>query len=274
MSITSVSSIKGRRDYMEDRYISYSKDDIKVVMLCDGHGGSISAEQTINNLPQMLTENIFDILKNTADVIQNNFEIGIRIRDTIISWGKSIKTNSSGATLTGIVVVNNIVFIYNIGDSRTVFPVDSSGYIYKLEPIFDKSILGEKVNLSYFQTNFFKTVDHEPSNMNEVNRITNAGGNIENTRLNGILAVTRAFGDNGIGNGLTYVPDVYWVKQSLILGPIVMYSDGVYEMYKNGEENADIELYNIAFNNGAEALVNYALQRQSGDNLTAIVVKL
>ncbi len=94
-------------------------------------------------------------------------------------------------------------------------------------------------------------------------------------RLNGILSVTRALGDSDIGDGLSFVPDVYWFKKSLLDGPILMYSDGIYELERYQKEipfNTSF-LYDYANKNGANELVNYAFQNGSEDNLTVLLLR-
>ena len=94
-----------------------------------------------------------------------------------------------------------------------------------------------------------------------------AGGRITSNRLNGNLAITRAFGDNDIGEGLSFVPDVYWFTTPPAL---VLYSDGMYEPAKVGGRGVapanfrDEYLYQIAVDHGPDEL-------GSEDNLTALV---
>ena len=53
------------------------------------------------------------------------------------------------------------------------------------------------------------TVDHKSCNIEEKKRVFNVGGQIINDRLNGVLAITRAFGDWNLKNkGLISDPSV------------------------------------------------------------------
>lgn len=113
----------------------------------------------------------------------------------------------------------------NIGDSRAVLCVNDT-----VEP------------LSY---------DHKPDDQEEKSRITNAGGQVSNGRVDGDLALSRAFGDFGFKNGrnketlpvdktkVIAVPDVKRIfvsdTESFPLAFVVLACDGIWDVYKNDE---------------------------------------
>jgi len=273
--LLSVKSIQGNREYMEDKYI-YIEDESNGTILsfiCDGHGGDKTSTMTIKWLSPLLLNTMKKFNKNMT-----NIEISIIIRKTIMQWGSEIKQQKSGATLTGVIKYNNIVYVFNIGDSRTVMRLKNKSKIYFLRPQwsstgrYDPSV----IKTEHYNLNFFKTIDHDDTNKIEVARVKSAGGKITNNRLNGILSVTRALGDKDIGKGLSYVPDIYWTYVTNIRGPIVMYSDGIYEMqrYETDKNFRDEYLYEIATTKNAGELVKYAHENGSDDNLTVLVITL
>lgn len=270
MVLLSVKSIQGKREYMEDRYAYMEKNNITVAMVCDGHGGFHAAAATIKNLPHM----IYNALLQPRNT---NVKYAEAIRVVIMDWGKEIKGYHSGSTLTGIAIKDDIVYIYNVGDSRTCMQVKPTGFIYTLTPIFnDIGEFVERIHINYIQPQFFCTIDHDGELTTEAKRVNNAGGKIVNKRLNGILSVTRALGDTDVGPGLSSVPDVSWVKRSVVNGPILMYSDGIYEPQRYGKEEAfnDRYLYYLATKFNSEVLVNYAYNNGSDDNLTALLISV
>lgn len=79
------------------------------------------------------------------------------------------RMNSIGSTASIVVIVGRHIFCANVGDSRAVL-----------------SRQGKAVNLS---------LDHKASRTDEALRIEKAGGEIKIGRVEGKLAITRAFGD-------------------------------------------------------------------------------
>ena len=268
MTILSVKSIKGRREYMEDRYAYIEENGIIVAMVCDGHGGYEVAKETCLALPKLIHAALF-ITSGT------NVKHAKIIRDIIIKWGEKMRNEYSGSTLTGVAIKDDTVYIYNIGDSRTCMGLTPGTFVYKLAPKFNS--IGEFVeytHIDFERLAFYCTNDHDSENHFEHNRVLSKGGNISENRLNGILSVTRALGDRDVGIGISYIPDIMWIKKSHVRDPIVMYSDGIYELQRYGTTanfNDDF-LYYLGATKGAETLVDYAYNNGSDDNLTAFVI--
>lgn len=269
MVLVSVNSVQGRREYMEDRYAYHEKDGIIVAMVCDGHGGFQVAAKTANSLPHR----IMDALKQFSGSHVKNAEA---IRNAILEWGSEMKNHHSGSTLTGVAIKNDIVYVYNIGDSRTCAELNPRSIVYRLSPLFNlrNGNFIDTLRVDFTTTNFVCTTDHDGYNNDESARVRASGGQITGERLNGILSVTRALGDGDIGPGISFTPDIYWFKQKDLADPIVMYSDGIYELqrYRSNADFSDKYLYQYAINNGAEALVQYAYKNGSDDNLTTMIV--
>ena len=266
MVLLSVKSIQGRREYMEDRYVYLEDKGIIIAMVCDGHGGYQVAAETVKNLPQL----IFNALHKTRG---NNVKNSEAIRNAIMTWGSDMSTHRSGSTLTGVAMKNDTIYIFNLGDSRTCLKLAPGAFIYMLKPAFDRrGIFVDRVLVDYAQKQFFCTTDHD-GETDEHTRVYSYGGKIVGKRLNGILSVTRALGDADVGPGISHVPDVYWVKKELVIGPALMYSDGIYEPQRSNNVNFDDHnLYYIANHFNTDVLVTYAYNKGSDDNLTAMLV--
>jgi serine/threonine protein phosphatase PrpC len=270
MVLLSVKSIQGRREYMEDRYAYIEEDNIIIAMVCDGHGGYQVAADTARELPQR----ILRVLQQTVGTHVKHAEV---IRNTVMDWGHEMRTHLSGSTLTGVAVKNDIVYMFNVGDSRTCIQIAPGAFVYMLKPIFNHQ--GQHVDrilVDYTQTQFFCTPDHDSDSNNEVIRVNATGGKISGKRLNGILSVTRALGDGDVGPGISSVPDIFWVKRQSVLGPALLYSDGIYELqrYKSDVNFDDKYLYYLANQYDSDTVVKYAYEKGSDDNLTAMLVSL
>jgi len=87
----------------------------------------------------------------------------------------------SGCTATVVLITPDKIYCANAGDSRTVM---SEG--------------GKAVPLSF---------DHKPDDEPETKRIVSAGGYVENGRVDGNLAVSRALGDFELKNKGDFAPD-------------------------------------------------------------------
>lgn len=126
------------------------------LILLDGHG-SLSEQLTHELLPEKLSVLLL-APENIVQTLRN-------IDASLASWVWA------GSTLTGVVVDGCTLHVVNLGDSRTVV-VDASGHV------------------------IFATEEHQPTNQRESARITEAGGFVQNGRIGGSIAVSRALGDH------------------------------------------------------------------------------
>lgn len=123
------------------------------------------------------------------------------------------------------------------------------------------------------------TNDHKPMKLEEQRRIASFGGSVVNCmgvpRVNGVLAVSRAFGNRLLKDVIRADPDV--VEQDIVAGDdfVVLGSDGLYDVLSNQDIcNMCYELQSSSAQVIADHLVATALQRGSMDNVTAVVVDL
>lgn len=262
-------STKGQRDYMEDYTSVESFKNFTVVMVCDGHAGHEIAKKTSETLPIL----ILSRLTNTIDKNSSSIFVAEQIQDIVVEWAYSIREFNSGSTLTGVVLDDNTqkLYIFNIGDSRTCFKMSNASFIYKLL----RNHKSQQNCVDQISTNFFCTTDHDHTDTRELCRVKSEGGEIARSRLNGVLSMTRSLGDSGVGDGLSFIPDVYWTKIADLRGPIVMMSDGVYEpqLYDCPDFTMHT-IYDIGVESGAKHIVKAAVEKNSQDNITAVVVRV
>lgn len=274
MVLLSVASERGKREYMEDYWAYFETQNYTIAFVCDGHGGRNAAQVTSTQLVYRLAQFIDENLHLT-----NPTMFAELLRRVITEWGDYIKHYHSGSTLTGVVSTNSIVYVFNIGDSRTLINLHPHAHYRFMPPVFSHEDGIHKPKLQYqpflFKQSFFQTLDHEPSDANENYRVKLSGGTIRDQRLNGTLAVTRALGDNGVGEGLSHVPDMYWIDKKYLAGPIIMISDGIYEAEKQNKQlRTNHKLYWVGANHGAAALLKYAMDAGSTDNLTCMCISV
>uniref|UniRef100_A0AC35G1Z3 PPM-type phosphatase domain-containing protein n=1 Tax=Panagrolaimus sp. PS1159 TaxID=55785 RepID=A0AC35G1Z3_9BILA len=169
-----------------------------------------------------------------------------------------------GSTVTVLFLLNNVLYISNVGDSRGVLcrkkPEDSS-YI----PLV-------------------LTVDHSPMLFEERTRIQKCGGFVRDGRVQGSIEVSRSIGDFAFKNfGLTCIPDIKKVTLSDNDKFVILGCDGLWKVFSSEEAlNFVIERLK-SFKKGemydkskwdliADDLSADAIRRGCGDNVSVILI--
>ncbi|XP_054798704.1 probable protein phosphatase 2C 76 isoform X2 [Prosopis cineraria] len=242
------SSFRGKRVTMEDFYdIKISNIDGRSICLFgifDGHGGSRAAEylkeRLFNNLmkhPKFLTDTklaISETYQQTdADFLDSE-------RDTF---------RDDGSTASTAVLVDNHLYVANVGDSRTII-----------------SKAGKAIALSE---------DHKPNRSDERKRIENAGGVIMwagTWRVGGVLAMSRAFGNRMLKQFVVAEPEIQEEVIDEELELLVLASDGLWDVMPN-DDAASLARAEDEPEAAARRLTEAAFSRGSADNITCIVVR-
>lgn len=298
-----VSSLQGRRNTQEDRWVVLpaidTQDNLEgaaYVGLYDGHGG----EECANILHDQLHSWIFKDLDVNADAIGEALETCFLELDSFVCDYLLQKGDLSGSTATGVVLTRRKVSdndhperirvsVAHVGDCRLVLVRRS----------------GEVVNI---------TSDHRLELATERERILQLGGRVVNNRVNGVMAITRAFGDlefKGLldrrGNGLsastmgvapslqqqqnpfakeeektpallTARPDIHAVELDPAVDEcLVLACDGLWDVMTS-EEAAEIARERVRLHGNvqlaAKELAQEAIRRYSNDNITVVIVAL
>jgi protein phosphatase 1L len=233
---------------MEDFHVAeYRKSKNHVLGLFaifDGHLG--------DRVPSYLKDNLFNNILEEPSFWKDP---DTAIRNAYRSTDKLILENSrelgpGGSTaVTAIVIDGKDLWVGNIGDSRAV--VCESGCANQL------------------------SVDHEPHT--ERRRIEKQGGFVTNLpgdvpRVNGQLAVARAFGDHSLKAHLSSEPDVRHVPIDTNTEFVILASDGLWKVIKNEEA---VEMVKSIKNPQAAAkrLTSEALARKSKDDISCVVIR-
>lgn len=181
----------------------------------------------------------------------------------------AVAEEKSGSTAVVVLVTPSHILCANTGDSRALL-----------------RRVGRTLPLSF---------DHKPSEVPERLRINDFGGFVKGKRVNGDLAVSRAFGDfvykdNGDQHGqytsrfaskqkVTVTPDfVVYPRNDAEDEFIILACDGIWDVASNKQlsefvyrllSDGEVDLGNIC-----EECLDTCLDRQSRDNMTMMLVSL
>lgn len=178
----------------------------------DGHGSAKVSKHASESLWRHLTENDFYLKGQFKEALESAFLTFDR------EVNESYNAQLAGTTAICTLIVDNIVYCANIGDSRAVASVNC-----------------QCVPLSH---------DHKPENPQELKRILAAGGYVLGNRVNGNLALSRAFGDfHYKGNDqlppeqqiVSPCPDINIIELNDDLDFLVLACDGIWDVLSSEE---------------------------------------
>ncbi|KAG0453984.1 hypothetical protein HPP92_025288 [Vanilla planifolia] len=243
------SLVKGKANHpMEDYHVAkivhVKGHELGLFAIFDGHLG--------DKVPAYLQKNLFNnILKEEAfwmhpiTAISKAYE---KTDKSILSHSPELGKGGSTA-VTAILIDGRKLWIANVGDSRGVLAMGR-----------------EVIQL---------TVDHEPSK--ERCDIETRGGFVSNMpgdvpRVNGQLAVSRAFGDKSLKLHLSSEPNIRTVDINNDTELLILASDGVWKVIEN-QEAVDIARKCKDPHSAAKQITSEAVKRDSKDDISCIVVR-
>ncbi|KAK4789480.1 hypothetical protein SAY86_016784 [Trapa natans] len=254
-------SEKGPKQFMEDEYICV--DDLREHIgsnadipspgafygVFDGHGGVDAASFIKGNILKYIVED-------------NHFPTGIRkaVKSAFVKADHafadaSCLDSSSGTTALTALILGRVMLIANAGDSRAVL-----------------GKRGRAIELSK---------DHKPNCTSERLRIEKLGGVIYDGYLNGQLSVARALGDwhikgsKGSKCPLSCEPELEDLTLTEEDEFLIIGCDGLWDVMSSQCAVTMVRKELMQHNDperSSRALVNEALQRNTCDNLTVVVV--
>ncbi|KAJ8438258.1 hypothetical protein Cgig2_030623 [Carnegiea gigantea] len=242
-------TVKGKsahpmEDYVFAEFKQVEDNELGLFAIFDGH---LSQE-----VPDFLRSNLFDnILKEpdfwteTEKAIRRAYRI---TDDTILK--KSADLGRGGSTAVTAILINcQKLVVANIGDSRAVICRD-----------------GKAKQLS---------VDHEPDK--ERKEIEERGGFVTKfpgdvPRVDGQLAVARAFGDKTLKDHLSSEPHVTVEMIDDDSEFAILASDGIWHVMNNQEAVDHVRNIKDA-RTAAKSLIEEALRRESRDDISVVVVR-
>ncbi|KAI3525569.1 hypothetical protein L2E82_01822 [Cichorium intybus] len=243
------SLVKGKANHpMEDyhvaKFVPYQGRELGLFAIYDGHLG--------DTVPAYLQKHLFsNILKEGEFWTDPNRSISKayeRTDQAILSHNPDLGRGGSTA-VTAILINGRMLWVANVGDSRAVL-----------------SKRGQAIQLS---------IDHEPNT--ERGSIENRGGFVSNmpgdvARVNGQLAVSRAFGDKNLKSHLRSDPDITNADIDADTEILILASDGLWKVMSN-QEAVDVAIKIRDPQKAAKQLAVEALNKESKDDISCIVVR-
>ncbi|KAI1727320.1 protein phosphatase 2C domain-containing protein [Ditylenchus destructor] len=301
--LSAYSSRKGERDEMQDRHVivesfalleQSSSDavvDIKsqnlvrsaFFALFDGHGGKLASEFCANHFAVRLSAACIKYSMPAKDVASVERSMKKIFTDTYKAIDDEFLKEArrqrpplkDGSTATTILLINDVLYCANIGDSKAVV------CRYKTET---KETVAMQI-----------TIDHSPIHFNERMRIQKAGGIVKDGRVMGVLEVSRSIGDGQYkSHGVTCLPDIKKLTLTTEDLFIILACDGLWKCFSNEEaikfalakyqsihpkndkettQNTDEWMRN-AWTKIADDMTADAILRGCGDNVSVVIVVL
>ena len=264
-SIQKYESVKdiASKEEQNPRYRQAMEDFIKMIdkyngdpnsslfTLYDGHGGKDAAIYSKEKFPEYFSKFLMQMNDPEKALTMTFHKIDLDLKNRNIA-NENVGTTASVVYISkendSIYGSKKVLYAANVGDSRIIILQNN----------------GPK-KISY---------DHRCNDINEINRVKNAGGIIFNCRVFGQLALTRAIGDHSLKKygviATPYTTKVYLDEKDKY---IIIASDGVWDSLN------DNDVYKLSLNhNGvvelANAIVKSSISKGSKDNTSCIVVRL
>ncbi|XP_059444050.1 probable protein phosphatase 2C 39 [Corylus avellana] len=231
-------------DYVFAQFKQVDDKELGLFAIFDGH--------LSHDVPDYLKSHLFDNILKEPDFwteTEKAIRSAYQITDTNI-LEKAVDFGKGGSTAVTAILINcHKLVVANVGDSRAV--ICKNGVAKQL------------------------SVDHEPSMERE--RIEERGGFVSNfpgdvPRVDGQLAVARAFGDKSLKKHLSSEPHVVvdFIDEKTEF--VILASDGLWKVMTN-QEAADCIKHLKDARAAAKHLTEEALNRNSTDDISCIVVR-
>ncbi|ESQ46679.1 hypothetical protein EUTSA_v10000194mg [Eutrema salsugineum] len=224
----------------------------------DGHGGKHAADFACHHIPRYIVED-----QEFPSEINKVISSAFLQTDTAFSEACALDGSlSSGTTALAAILFGRSLVVANAGDCRAVL-----------------SRQGKAIEMSK---------DHKPMSSKERRRIEASGGSVYDGYLNGQLNVARALGDfhmegmkkkkdGSNGGPLIAEPEIMSTKLTEEDEFLIIGCDGVWDVFMS-QNAVDFARRRLQEHNDpvmcSKELVEEALKRKSGDNVTAVVVCL
>ena len=243
-------SRQGHRPYQEDEILIHSflssSPETHLYCVFDGHAGGRCSKFLSNFYHEILMQDPL-FCNNLPFAVKRSF---LTANEQFLKQAERMRLHDGSCGLACVLREGKLV-IGNVGDCRAV--MINRGTAIQL------------------------TNDHKPADPDEKKRIGALGGQVIHcmgiARVNGVLAVSRAFGNRALKQVIRADADIF--VREFVAGDeyMVIGSDGLWDVLHNREIGDICRKYEQeGANRIGNELVNVALQRGSMDNTTAVVV--
>ncbi|OHT05700.1 Protein phosphatase 2C 1 [Tritrichomonas foetus] len=235
------SEAKGKRTTMEDRCTivgEFAGENTQFYGIFDGHGGGECSTYVANHLHPLIAKKIsegievFDAMQESIDEINKH---------AVEKW------KNQGTTVAIAVIIKDKLYTANVGDSRLVL-VNEDGSCQRL---------------SY---------DHKATDRSEQERIRANCGLIQDGRVGGFLALSRAVGD-GAFEGFISCEAYMTVTDFTHDQGLIIACDGVWDVLTD-QEAADIYNQSADASTAAKNIKQAAIDNKTTDNVVVLCVDL
>ncbi|KAK8899554.1 hypothetical protein M9Y10_001870 [Tritrichomonas musculus] len=223
----------------------------------DGHGGNEVSTYCANNLHRKINR----ILKEKEITVEKAITEAIEeINQEALS-----KFPDAGTTAGIVIIINNIVYCANVGDTR----------ILLIEKADNSQSPGQRGRRGWKPTPPKVTrcsYDHKASDPQEKEKVLERGGHVIQGRVNGCLMLSRAIGDAAVGPGLSCEPYITRMKRKDGM-KVVIACDGVFDVLDDETVGSVADRIQNP-QEAARTIKDMALERGTTDNVTCVVINL
>ncbi|CAH8446395.1 unnamed protein product [Schistosoma curassoni] len=264
-----ISSMQGWRLEMEDAHVAKSElpspfQYWSYFGVFDGHAGS--------RVSELCAAKLLDAILNTEEFQKLSFDkefdtslVKKGIINGFLSFDRDLASDDSdeksGSTAVIAFVTPTHIIMANCGDSRAILIRDNK--------------------------TFLATQDHKPYNPIESRRISEAGGKVMLSRVNGSLAVSRSLGDfeykQVLNRGATEQlvspePDIFIVERRKEFDQVLLLAcDGIWDVFENDTLTTYV-LHRLcclpSLADVCSEILDTSLHKGSRDNMSVLLVAL
>ena len=202
-----VISTKSMRDFSSIKLKTTGPDETRYIGVFDGHGGDNCSKTLMSSFAYYVTQSQ-DFKTDLPQAIAN---ASITMDEAYCEHARN-NMIMDGSTAVQAFIRNKDLIVANVGDSRAVL-VKKTGKVLALSR------------------------DHKPDNPEEQKMIEAKGGFVHGfhgcSRVNGILAVARSYGDVILKSVITATPDIMMHRLQPEDAYLVMATDGLWDVMSN-----------------------------------------
>ncbi|XP_006820150.1 integrin-linked kinase-associated serine/threonine phosphatase 2C-like [Saccoglossus kowalevskii] len=279
-----VAERKGERNEMQDKHTLIddftqsflSPTDVSRMAfygVYDGHAGARASTHASQNLHLNIISKYHkaEVSNRDKEIKKCLIESFKKTDDDFLKEASTHKPVwKDGSTALSILVINDILYIANLGDSKAV--------LCRYNKESDKNM---GISLSK---------EHSPTLYEERQRIQKAGGTVRDGRVMGVLEVSRSIGDGRFKHcGVSCIPEIKRCQLTENDRYIVIACDGLWRSFNSeealqyidtilqGESHERTELKTVEdskYEMACNKIANEAVRRGSADNITVVIIRI